>query len=250
MFEVRFSVCPEDCWVCNLSERFPKVAVEVLSINEHIGLAKRTCQDEAELADAFTFAKSHKYVSSLKALHLGEKSLVTRAVCRCPLESRVHKFLPNFGYFYLFPRPIWFLNGLKHYRILVPTLRSFPRFVKEMEERFGNIKLEYKSPVFDIEEFYATPAERILSKLSPRQMEALRKAYFNQYYTYPRKCTLESLAHHMAIEKSTLQSHLRKAENKIIRTLMGCPDSSPNGLWDRFKRGVRKTSSSEEISRW
>ncbi len=220
MFEVRFSVCPEDCWVCNVSERFPEVAIEVLSFNGHIGLAKWTCQDETELADAFTFAKSHKYVSSLKNLHSGEGPLVTRAVCRCPLKSRVHKLLPNFGYFYLFPRPIWFLNGLKHYRILVPTYGSFPRFVKEMEERFGKIKLEYKSPVFDIEEIYATPTERILSKLSPRQMEALKKAFFNQYYAYPRKCTLESLAHGMAIGKSTFQSHLRKAENKIIHSIM------------------------------
>jgi hypothetical protein len=39
MFEARFSVCPEDCWVCDVPERFPQVAIEVLSLNENTGLA-------------------------------------------------------------------------------------------------------------------------------------------------------------------------------------------------------------------
>ena len=220
MFEVRFSICPEDCWVCNVSEKFPEVAIEVLSFNEHVGLGKWSCRDRADLTDAFAFARSQRYVSALEPLHLGENSLVTKAVCRCPLESRVHRLLPRFGYFYFFPKPIWFLNGRKHYRILVPEHSQFSKFIEEMEERFGDIKLTYKSPIPNFEELHATLVGGILSKLSPRQREALQRAYRNQYYEYPRKNTLEKIAQDMGIGKSTFQSHLRKAENKIIHSIM------------------------------
>lgn len=220
MFEVRFSICPEDCWVCKVSEKFPEVTIEVLSFNEHVGLGKWSCLDKADLTDAFTFARSHRYVSALEPVHLGENSLVTKAVCQCPLESRVHRLLPRFGYFYLFPKPIWFLNGMKHYRILVPEHGQFSKFMEEMGERFGDIRLTYKAPILDIEELHATLVGRILSKLSPRQREALQRAYSNQYYEYPRKNTLEKMARDMAIGKSTFQSHLRKAENKIIRSIL------------------------------
>lgn len=220
MFEVRFSICPENCWVCSVSERFPEVAIEVLSLNEQVGLGKWSCRDKADLTDAFAFARSQRYVSALERIHYGGNSLVTKAVCRCPFESRVHKLLPKFGYFYLFPKPIWFLNGMKHYRILVPEHSQFPEFIEEMGERFGDIKITYKSPILNIEECNATLAERTLSKLSPRQREALQKAYSNSYYEYPRQITLEKMARDMAIGKSTFQSHLRKAENKIIRSIV------------------------------
>ena len=220
MFEVRFSICPEDCWVCKVSERFPEVAIEVLSFNEHAGLGKWNCRDKADLTNAFAFAKSHRYVSALQRIHLGENSLVTKAVCRCPLESRVHKILPRFGYFYFFPKPIWFLNGMKHYRILVPEHSQFSDFIEEMGERFGDIKLTYKSSIVNIDEPHATLVERILSELSPRQREALQRAYSNSYYEYPRRSTLEKMARDMAIGKSTFQSHLRKAENRIIHSIM------------------------------
>jgi len=137
------------------------------------------------------------------------------------LESRAHRLLPRFGYFYFFPKPIGFSNGRKHYRILVPEYSQFSKFVEAVEERLGDMRLTYKSRILNPNELQVTLVDRILSKLSPKQNEALHMAYNSRYYECPRGNTLEKMARDVAIGKSTFQSHLRKAENKIIHFIMG-----------------------------
>ena len=220
MHEVRFTICPEDCWVCQVSERFPEVTGEVLSFNQVAGLGRWNSQSKTDLTKAFAYAKRHRYVSALERIHLSETSLVTSAVCQCPLETRIHRLLPRFGYFYRYPKPISFENGEKHYRILVPNDNRFPQFIEEMEKRVGEVNLTYKSPLAKIEPEISTDARRILSKLTPRQKEALQVAYRSQYYDHPRKTTMQKMGCQMAIAKSTFQTHLRKAERKILESIM------------------------------
>ena len=220
MQEVRFSICPKDCWVCQVSERFPEVTGEVLSFNQVAGLGRWTSQSKRYLTDAFAYAKRHKHVSSLEPISLSENTLVTSAVCQCPLETRIHRLLPRFGYFYHCRKPISFEHGKKHYRILVPNDNQFPEFVETMEDRVGEVSLTYKSPILNSAPEISTAAARsILSRLSPRQKEALRLAYRSQYYDHPRKTTMQKMASEMTIAKSTFQTHLRKAEGKILESI-------------------------------
>ena len=220
MHEVRFTICPEDCWVCQVSERFPDVTGEVLSFNQVAGLGRWTSQNKKDLTNAFTFAKHHKYVSALERIDLSKTSLVTTAVCRCPLETRIHRLLPRYGYFYHYPKPISFENGEKHYRILVPNDNQFPQFIEEMESRVGEVNLTYKSPAPNIAPDTSTATEEVLSRLTPRQKEALQVAYRSRYYDHPRKTTMEKMASGMGIAKSTFQTHLRRAERRILGSIM------------------------------
>jgi len=220
MHEVRFSICPQDCWVCQVSERFPEVTGEVLSFNQVAGLGRWKSHNRKDLANAFAFAKRHKHVSALEQIHLGDDCLVTSAVCKCPLETRIHRLLPRYGYFYLYPRPISFENGNKHYRILVPNDNQFPQFIEEMEDRVGEVDLTYKSTASEIDPYASTASGRALSRLTPRQKEALQLAYRKEYYDHPRKTTIQNMASEMAIGKSTFQTHLRKAEKRILEAIM------------------------------
>ena len=52
--------------------------------------------------------------------------------------------------------------------------------------------------------------------LSEKQMEALRTAFKEGYYTYPRSRTIPQLARISKRSYSTFQEHLRKAENKLV----------------------------------
>ena len=223
MQEVRFTICPEDCWVCQVSERFPEVTGEVLSFNQVAGLGRWNSRNRKDLTRAFAYAKRHRHVSTLEQIHLSETSIVTSAVCKCPLETRIHRLLPRYGYLYHHPKPISFMNGEKHYRILIPRDNQFPQFIEEMESRVGEVNVTYKS-ASDVEPEINIPARRILSKLTPRQKEALQLAYKDQYYGKPRKTTMEKLANEMAISKSTFQTHLRKAEREILESIMDHAD--------------------------
>ena len=159
----------------------------------------------------------------MELIQLSETSLVTRAVCKCPLETRIHRLLPRYGYFYHYSKPISFMNGEKHYRILIANDNHFPQFIEEMENRVGKVEVTYKSAP-DIKPEATTTASGILSRLTPRQKEALQLAYRDRYYDKPRKTTMEKLANEMAISKSTFQTHLRKAEKTILESIMDHAD--------------------------
>ncbi|MBI2045757.1 helix-turn-helix domain-containing protein [Candidatus Pacearchaeota archaeon] len=61
----------------------------------------------------------------------------------------------------------------------------------------------------------------LLPKLSPQQLEALRLAFENGYYEFPKKTNLDKLARLMKIKKATYQEHLKRAESKIIPFIIG-----------------------------
>jgi len=56
----------------------------------------------------------------------------------------------------------------------------------------------------------------IAAPLSKKQKEVLSLAYVMGYYKYPKKTNLEKMAKKAKLSPSTLQEHLRKAEEKII----------------------------------
>jgi hypothetical protein len=59
-------------------------------------------------------------------------------------------------------------------------------------------------------------AESLLSKLTPKQRQAILTAYALGYYDVPRRISSEDLAKHLNADKSTVVEHLRKAERKLI----------------------------------
>jgi DNA-binding CsgD family transcriptional regulator len=60
----------------------------------------------------------------------------------------------------------------------------------------------------------------LLSKLTPRQRQTLLTAYALGYYDVPRRISSDELSRHLKVDKSTLVEHLRKAERKIIGSII------------------------------
>ena len=61
---------------------------------------------------------------------------------------------------------------------------------------------------------------RIQSKIPEKQKQAMNLAIKNGYYNYPRKINLDELAKIKKVSKQTFQENLRKAENKLIPSLV------------------------------
>jgi len=60
----------------------------------------------------------------------------------------------------------------------------------------------------------------IIPNITKKQKEALRLAVENGYYNYPKKVELKELAKLMNISYSTYQAHLKKAEGKLIPSML------------------------------
>ncbi|MDQ3968199.1 MAG: helix-turn-helix domain-containing protein [Thermoproteota archaeon] len=65
-----------------------------------------------------------------------------------------------------------------------------------------------------------TKGESLLSKLTSRQRQMLLTAYTLGYYDVPRRISSDDLSRHLNIDKSTVVEHLRKAERKLIGSII------------------------------
>ncbi|WP_226480045.1 bacterio-opsin activator domain-containing protein [Natrinema amylolyticum] len=62
-------------------------------------------------------------------------------------------------------------------------------------------------------------ATRVESSLTERQLTVLRKAYYANYFEWPRDVSGEELAESMDISRSTFHQHLRTAQRKLLDEL-------------------------------
>src|SRR5947209_5624155 len=60
----------------------------------------------------------------------------------------------------------------------------------------------------------------LFAELTGKQMDAVLKAHRYGYYTSPRQITTESIAKGSGLSRSTYEEHLRKAENRIMGSLI------------------------------
>ena len=62
--------------------------------------------------------------------------------------------------------------------------------------------------------------EDVLSSLTERQRELLMAAKRWGYYEYPRRLSAGELAERVGLSKATLVEHLRKAEVRMMETIL------------------------------
>lgn len=68
---------------------------------------------------------------------------------------------------------------------------------------------------------YSPDRRDMLSMLTDRQLEVFQKAVELGYYEIPRRTTHEEIADHLECAPSTVDEHLRKAESRVLRALVG-----------------------------
>jgi len=68
---------------------------------------------------------------------------------------------------------------------------------------------------------YAPDRRDMLSALTDRQLEVFRTAVELGYYEIPRLATHEEIADRMECAPSTVDEHLRKAESRVLQSLVG-----------------------------
>jgi predicted DNA binding protein len=63
-------------------------------------------------------------------------------------------------------------------------------------------------------------ADAVFSNLTEKQMDAPMTAYSHGYYRLPRKVNVQTIAHQRRLPTTTFQEHPKKAENKLIVSLV------------------------------
>ena len=114
-----------------------------------------------------------------------------------------------------FTKPILVRNGLEYW-----TVASWSKAdLTALHDRVKALEFKHKATIEMTEmreETLDLFIPNVLSRLTDKQRDALAAAVREGYYEYPRRVSLEELAKRVGVPRTTLQSHLRKAERALV----------------------------------
>ncbi|MFC7081768.1 helix-turn-helix domain-containing protein [Halorussus caseinilyticus] len=114
--------------------------------------------------------------------------------------------------------PLRYAEGRKWCRVLALDPANLTAFYRDVAAEFS-VVVESKREVRSVRaDRPLLTLDSALPDLSVRQREALLTATEMGYYRIPREATTAELASAMGVERRTFEEHLRRAENKLLRS--------------------------------
>ncbi len=147
---------------------------------------------------------------------------------RNDLEADIHARFPPDKTFYdkvmsleFMPMNVMISGGYEYWNILVDEEKLKETLDSLLKLDGVNVEILSITNLRSLEDDrYADIIERVSKNLSMKQKKVLVEAYRHGYFEWPRKMSVDELARHFGIAKSTCLHHLRTAESKIIRIFL------------------------------
>ncbi|WP_115862312.1 bacterio-opsin activator domain-containing protein, partial [Halorussus litoreus] len=121
------------------------------------------------------------------------------------------------------PRTLTAADGEGRFVIRVPWDADVRTFVDLFEDYYEDVELvarrERDEPVLTRQEFESELADR----LTDRQREVVRMAYFGGFFEWPRESTAEEIADALGVSQPTVSRHVRRAERELFALLFEEP---------------------------
>lgn len=144
--------------------------------------------------------------------------LITKP-CSCGSGESASKYIDEFNV--LEVSPVVYEEGWEYYRLIIFRHEDLSRLMQVLEEKGFVFDIVRKVP-FDgfIASSLTLTADALFSHLTEKQMDALLTAYKHGYYRLPRKTDVQTIASKRRVPRTTFQEHLKKAENKLVVSLV------------------------------
>jgi len=215
LFEVVFKVT-HDCPLCNISKRFPRLKMFNWCNREHDVIELTVDKPDEYSAVIDEISKIDGMVEMSSDLH--DAHFFVKK-CFCKAEASVTRIIDEFDLLQI--SPIIYRHGWEYYRVIAFKHKDLKELVQKFEE--SGFKFEILRKV-DFDGFIASSltltADALFSDLTEKQMDALLTAYSNGYYNLPRKANVQDIANKKRVSRTTYQEHLKKAENKLVASLV------------------------------
>lgn len=216
LFEVVFKIT-HDCPFCNISKKFPSMKMFFWCNNEYDVIEMIAEKPEEYSSVLKELSKISRIVEESSDQH---KVHIVLKTCAChTIENSVTKYIDESTLLHV--SPIIYESGWEYYRVIAFRHKDLERFFKNIEEKGFVFDVLRKVP-FDgfIASSLTLTADSLFSGLTEKQMNALLSAYNYGYYRLPRKADVATIAVKKKVPRTTFQEHLKKAENKLIASLV------------------------------
>ncbi len=223
MLDVTFSF-KHDCYYCNLSRDFPE-ATMIVACNDKRDVLEFISPSERTVENAIKRLCSSG--TEVERSEKGNRVVVVTDRCLCDLCSDTETEIPaDLGVLLVSPRV--FSNGWEQRRILGFDNSHVRSVMKSLQESFPTKLISKRSVQGGLAgELFSPTSNELFGDMTDRQLQAIMLAAKHGYYRTPRKVTTAKLAKAFGTSRATYEEHLRKAENKVIRTIVNYanPDS-------------------------
>ena len=215
LYEIVFKVT-HDCPFGNISRRFPSLKMFLWCNREHEVIEMLTNDQEEYSAVMEEIVKLGGLIeesSDRDSVHIVTKK------CFCTTENSVSKNIDAFNLLHV--SPVVYERGWEYYRVIAFRHKDLKNLLQWLEEMNFTVEVLRKVP-FDgfIASSLTLTADALFSDLTEKQMDALLTAYSHGYYKLPRKNDVKTIASRKRVPRTTFQEHLKKAENKIVASLI------------------------------
>lgn len=216
LYDIKFKVMFDDDY-SRLTRKFPSLKVFFWCNNEYdvIELFVDNPKDYQVIREEIPHPCSLvEEMSDEDRFHMVIKN------CSCYKDDNsVDKFVGDLNILLL--SPVIIENGWEEHHAIVFDHKDFEELMERFEEKGHVVKVVRKVP-FGGTIASLTPLTRstLFSVLTEKQVGALLTAYKNGYYRLPRKTDVKTIAAKQNVARTTFQEHLRKAECKVISTMI------------------------------
>ena len=148
-----------------------------------------------------------------------ETVLVTGDCLRDHESDLIEPFLERHGCLLLYP--LTYERGDKVCRVLALTGAALSDCYRDLVDAGVPVTVESKREIEFVRPQRPLLAPHdVVPDLTSRQKEVLRYAFDNGYYAIPREVTTAEIADAVGVQRRTAEEHLRRAENKVLASVV------------------------------
>ncbi len=218
MWYLKFKYKHEDCIYArklqelNLSVFFHSLGHYIRGNYVYTSALQNLIGNEKNIKKYIKYLKNHKKIIQIE---IYDKVIITLA--RHKKESGVYEVIYNPSFIY--PNPSYLSSdGFEIIEIACWEKKPLQELIKSIEKNKNTLHFELlRFEEKKIDDLYLT---KLLPKLPKKQESAIKLAFKEGYYKFPRKTNLDILSKRAKVSKPTFRENLRKAEEKIIPKLI------------------------------
>jgi predicted DNA binding protein len=217
LFEVVLKVS-HDCPFCNFSSEFPKVKIFSWCNGEH-DVIEFVLEDINDLPKILDRASMFGDVIESSSNSQNIQILTRKCACECSPDKAV---TPNFEIYNILKiPPDIYHKGWEYYRLICFQSEDLTNLCEKLRKTGFKYEILRKIPFEgSISSSLTLTADALFANLTEKQMDALLTAFNNGYYGVPRRTDVKTIANRKNVPRTTFTEHLRKAETKIITSLV------------------------------
>ena len=220
LFEVRFRL-EHDCPYTRFTKLNPGIEVQHWCSREtdvlefkHPGIEKKEMDERLGRLGADL---GSKYVRMLTVG--GGRTLVIQRHSYASMKQNVNSVIEENNCMEV--QPTVYKEGYEWYRVLAFEHSDLTKLFGALS-RWGDAEVTSKERLTDrtVRDTATVSMRSILGGMTPKQLRALLAALSAGYYDIPRRTRTEDISRRMNTPRTTYEAHLRKAEGKVLRSLL------------------------------